>query len=136
MNMSVCLSVCLSVCPRGYLRNHAEIFTNFSVHVALRRRVTKLKRRGSFFRGGGSPLTMHCNTFIAKGIGREGGGRNTQRVRSVLSMDYGTSRVAPFMSKRTICIPDERRWPREHGLFWRNVNLCCCLIFCASLSTY
>jgi len=128
MNTSVCLFVCLSV-REDISGTTREIFTNFSVHVALRRRVTKLKRRGSFFRRGGSPLTMHCNTFIAKGIGREGGGRSTQRERSVLSTDYGTSRVPPFMSKRTICIPDERRWPREHGLFWRNVDLCCCLIF-------
>ena len=41
--------------------------------------------KGAIF-GFSFPLTMHCNAFAAKGIGREGGDGSAQRGRSVVYM--------------------------------------------------
>jgi len=70
----VCLCVCLCVCLS--IREHISgairaIFTKKIVHVAYGRgSVTKSQGKGQFW-GFSSPLTMHCNAFAAKGIGRE-----------------------------------------------------------------
>jgi len=67
--LSVCASVCLSasISPEPYARSLQKNF----VHVAYDRgSVTKSQGKEQFW-GFSSPLTMHCNAFAAKGIGRE-----------------------------------------------------------------
>ena len=69
----VCLSVCLSVCPPGYLRNHTHDLYHFSVHAAYGRgsvlwQGDEITRGRGSFGGFSYSLTMHCNTFAAKGI--------------------------------------------------------------------
>jgi len=87
----VCLSVCLSVPqPTGYLRNHTRDLCQFFCACCLWPwfgplpagwRNPKTKRH---FWGFSSPLTMHCNVFAAKWIGREVGDGSAQCGRSVI----------------------------------------------------
>jgi len=72
--MFVCLSVCLSVRQDISGITRAIFINYFSLRVANGRGCVLLQLGGEIQRGRGSfggfssPLTMHCNSFAAKGI--------------------------------------------------------------------
>jgi len=83
MSTSVCVSVGLSV-----LEPHMQSLPIFlcmltmAVAQSSSSGVTKSQGEGAIF-GFSSPLTMHCNAFAAKGIGRERGDGCAQHGRRV-----------------------------------------------------